>query len=129
MLYAHSSIGEMSQKTNKLGDPAEVQAYLMPKIFSHTSDRYKYWSKFPFLVSLCVNLWIVYFQEWLPKVKVCTVGKQCASVQYIYCLTNRTGELQARSESISQRQFASADKRYQLQNAFWEKECEFSLAC
>lgn len=49
-----------------------------------------------------------------PRVKVCTVGKQqCTSAQYIYCLTVWTGELQAGSEFILQRQLASADKRYQ----------------
>lgn len=39
----------------------------MPQILFYSNGRCKCWSKFPFLLSLCVNFWIVYFQESLPQ--------------------------------------------------------------
>ena len=41
----------------------------MPKIFSYSSDRCQCWSKFSFVLSLHVNLWIGYFQESLCQSK------------------------------------------------------------
>lgn len=52
------------------------------------------------------------FKSHYPRVKVCTVRKhQPTWAQCIYCLTVWSGELQAGSESILQRQLASADKK------------------
>lgn len=72
------STGEMSQnkQTKTLGKSQKYRDCPMPKILFYPSDRCKCWSKSPSLCCLCVNFWIVYFQESLAQVKVCTVGNQ-----------------------------------------------------
>lgn len=121
------SIGEMSQTNKKpWGYNRNIGiVWCLKFYFTSVTSVNVDQNSFPFLLSLCVNFWMVYFQESLPRVKVCTVRKhQPTWAQCIYCLTVWSGELQAGSESILQRQLASADKRYQtaessLKNGVW----------
>lgn len=54
----------------------------------------------PFFTYSTCELLTSIFSESLPSVKVCTVGEQCNSAHYIYCLMIWTGQLYTGSGSI-----------------------------
>lgn len=88
----------------------------MPKISSYSSVRYNVGWNSLFFPTVHVNFWIASFQESLPNVKVCTVGKQCNSAHYIYCLVIWTGSFTQGVDPFY-KELPSADKRSPVQTA------------
>lgn len=88
----------------------------MPKISSYSSVRYNVGWNSLFFPTVHVNFWIASFQESLPNVKVCTVGKQCNLAHYIYCLVIWTGSFTQGVDPFY-KELPSADKRSPVQTA------------